>query len=66
MLHVQDIVELGPCYNSARKLKVKRVISDKNFFLKTKSSLFSLLRIVHINLAYRNVIPLSNVKYDWF
>ena len=59
MLHVQDIVGLGPCYDSA-------VISDENFLLKTKSSLFSLLFIVHINLAYQNVVPLPNVKYDWF
>ena len=42
------------------------MISDENFFLKTKSSLFSLLRIVHINLACQNVLPLPNVKYDWF
>ena len=55
-------VKLGPCYNSARKFKVIRVISDENFFLKTKNSLFSLLCIVHINLAYQNVITLPNVK----
>ena len=66
MLHVRDIVELGPCFDSARTFKAKRVISDENFFLNTKSSLFSLLRIVHINLAYQNVIPLPNVNYVWF
>ena len=44
MLHVQAIVELCPCYDSARNFKVKRVISDEIYFLKTKISLFSLLR----------------------
>ena len=66
MLHVRDKVKIGPCYDSARKFKVKRVISDENFFLKLKFSFFSLLRIIHINLAYQNVIPQPNVKYDWY
>ena len=31
MLHVQDIVELGPCYDSGRKFKVKHVSVVHNF-----------------------------------
>ena len=66
MLHVQDIGELSPSYDCARKSKAKCVISEENFFLKTTSFLFSLLCTLHINLAYQNVISLPSVKYDWF
>ena len=47
-------------------LRQKCVISEENFFLKTKSFLFSLLCTVHINLAYLNAVPLPSVKYDLF
>ena len=57
---------VSSCYDSAENLWQKCVISEENCFLKTKSFLFSLLCIVHINLAYQNVIPLPSGKYDWF
>ena len=50
----------------AENLRQKGVISDWNFFLKSKSFLFTLLCIVHINFAYQNFIPLPSIKYDWF
>ena len=46
-------------------LRTKCVISDENWFLKTKSFLFPLLCIVNMNSAYQNVIPLPCVKNDW-
>ena len=69
MLHVQVIVGLGSCYDSARKFQF-----NQKFFLKTKSSLFlklkifffSLLCIVHINLVYQNVIPLPMLNMTGF
>ena len=41
MLHVQNIGELGLCYDSARKSKAKRVwFQTRTFFLNIKAFLF--------------------------
>ena len=67
MLHVQDLGEFGPCYDSGRKSKAKRCDFElEPFFLNLKAFLFALLCIVHINFAYPNVILLTSIKYDWF
>ena len=66
MLHVQDLGEFGPCYDSGRKSKAKRCDFKLEPFLKSKSFIFALLCLVHNNFAYQNVIPLPSIKYDWF
>ena len=67
MLHAQDIGELSPYYDTARKSKAKTCDFRRElFFLKLKPFFFSLLCTVHINLAYQNVIQLPSVKYNRF
>ena len=49
-----------------KNLRQKGEILDENIFLKTKSFPFSLLCLIHMDLAYQNDILLSSDKYDWF